>query len=510
MKNITISILISLVLPIIGGWEVAPACPECKYPFNVSLQTYPMSDILLELQDNLPVFWDGHFCQGTLVAPNWVLTTGDCVDIVETPLDIWVEIGLHDIYNSFDTADSIAVENIYFHPNYDSESPCYDPDPEGCLYNYALLELSESTAYEPIQLISNLEYEEVGDSVTVMGWGGSQVMGTGSWYTGSSWFMRTVLYENNSTIGECLPGWSGYESVLCLTPWNLDDYEDWTMQNLLDPGFPGGACTGDEGGSLIITNDDGEYELLGNFYLCCVLETTNQNKFVRTYPHREWIYSYIGYPCEDGAFVNVSIVFDDNPDDTSWELWYRGQSPDGEYLYLTASGNGSDQDICILDEGVYEFIIYDEGGDGLSEYPWGSYSVTLDTGGWGTSDEEIIANGGFFNSLEATLFAWPDSDGDLIINSQDIAPDNQFLCGDQDLDNCDDCSSGFFDTDNDCNLLGDINQDNLINILDIVLLVNHIIGESSLNQNQLIVADFNSDSSIDILDIVQLVNIILN
>ena len=56
----------------------------------------------------------------------------------------------------------------------------------------------------------------------------------------------------------------------------------------------------------------------------------------------------------------------------------------------------------------------------------------------------------------------------------------------------------------------DLNDDDLVNVLDVVLLVNHIIGESSLSQNQLTVADFNTDSLIDILDVVLLVNIILN
>jgi hypothetical protein len=509
VKTIIILISISFIFPVVGGWEVDPACPECKYPFNVSLQTYPtMYHILSELQNNLPTFWDGHFCQGSLISNKWVLTTGDCVDVVDSPEEIWVELGLHDIYNTFDIADSIAVENIYFHPNYDFESPCYDPSPEGCLYNYALLELSDSTDYSPISLISNLEYEEVGDSVIVMGWGGNQIMDF-DYLTGTSYFMQTVPYENNSSIGECLPGWSGYESILCLTPWNLDNYDDWTMQNLLDPGFPGGACNGDEGASLITINNDGEYELLGNFYLGCVLDATNQNKFTRVSTVTDWIYSYIGYPCEDGAFINVSIAFDDNSDETSWELWYRGENPNGGYLYLVNNGDSSEQNICISDEGVYEFIIYDEGGDGLSEYPWGSYTVTLDTGEWGTPNEQIVANGGFFDSSETTLFAWPDLDGDLIIDSQDIDPDNQFLCGDQDLDSCDDCSSGIFDLENNCDLLGDINQDLNVDVLDVVLLVSYILGEPN-NELEYMTADINGDSNLDVLDVVLLIEIILN
>ena len=53
---------------------------------------------------------------------------------------------------------------------------------------------------------------------------------------------------------------------------------------------------------------------------------------------------------------------------------------------------------------------------------------------------------------------------------------------------------------------GDINSDDLINILDIILVVNIILGNSNFNS----LADINNDEVIDILDIVQLVNIILS
>ena len=54
-------------------------------------------------------------------------------------------------------------------------------------------------------------------------------------------------------------------------------------------------------------------------------------------------------------------------------------------------------------------------------------------------------------------------------------------------------------------LEGDINEDTLVNIQDIILTVNLILSNE---YNSL--ADLNSDDSIDILDVVQLVNIILN
>ena len=55
-------------------------------------------------------------------------------------------------------------------------------------------------------------------------------------------------------------------------------------------------------------------------------------------------------------------------------------------------------------------------------------------------------------------------------------------------------------------IIGDINQDGDIDILDVVLLVNMILGEISTDVS----ADLNSDSTVDVLDIVLLVNIILN
>ena len=63
-------------------------------------------------------------------------------------------------------------------------------------------------------------------------------------------------------------------------------------------------------------------------------------------------------------------------------------------------------------------------------------------------------------------------------------------------------------TNLECNLsgmIGDINEDSLVNILDVILTVNLIL-DNEFNES----ADLNSDSIIDVLDIVQLVNIILS
>ena len=54
-------------------------------------------------------------------------------------------------------------------------------------------------------------------------------------------------------------------------------------------------------------------------------------------------------------------------------------------------------------------------------------------------------------------------------------------------------------------LMGDVNEDNSINILDGILVINLIL-ESEFD----LTADMNVDGLINVLDIVQLVNIILN
>jgi len=69
---------------------------------------------------------------------------------------------------------------------------------------------------------------------------------------------------------------------------------------------------------------------------------------------------------------------------------------------------------------------------------------------------------------------------------------------DEDLQDSTDCGTG------------DVNGDGVNNILDVVIAVNHILGNTVLTEGQLCSVDMNEDGILNILDIVQLVNIILN
>jgi len=58
-------------------------------------------------------------------------------------------------------------------------------------------------------------------------------------------------------------------------------------------------------------------------------------------------------------------------------------------------------------------------------------------------------------------------------------------------------------------VLGDINMDELVNILDIVLVVQHILEEIIIDPSNIYLADMNQDGLVNILDIVAIVSIIL-
>ena len=56
---------------------------------------------------------------------------------------------------------------------------------------------------------------------------------------------------------------------------------------------------------------------------------------------------------------------------------------------------------------------------------------------------------------------------------------------------------------------GDANEDGDVNILDIVIISNYVIGEGDLSGTAFNNSDMNRDGSVDILDIVLIANLIL-
>ena len=59
-------------------------------------------------------------------------------------------------------------------------------------------------------------------------------------------------------------------------------------------------------------------------------------------------------------------------------------------------------------------------------------------------------------------------------------------------------------------ILGDINQDGVIDILDIVSIINFILGQENFSIVEEIASDLNSDGIINIQDVILIINIVLN
>ena len=77
----------------------------------------------------------------------------------------------------------------------------------------------------------------------------------------------------------------------------------------------------------------------------------------------------------DCTMIDISITFDDFPDETYWVV-YQGGSDDLENAliianspyYLNATLNSTDEQVCLPGDGEYTFAIYDVANDGMCHY----------------------------------------------------------------------------------------------------------------------------------------------
>ena len=290
---------------IVGGYPVNPACPNCKYPFMVSLQT--------------DGWFGGHFCGGSLVREDWVVTAAHCVQ-GDSPSSIEVVIGLHNV-NGTTGQQTRNVDAIIIHPQYSGNS--LDND-------YALLHLTQPiTDFEPIKLATSDSHDDEPVISTTMGWGATSSGGSSS----------AILLEVDVPIDDSCGSYSNSSIT----------------NNMVCAGDSNGgedSCQGDSGGPLIMTNSDGEYELIGIVswgYGCA--EAQYPGVYSRIYPRLDWFFGYIGEP-EEEFEVDLfgDINFDNNLDITDVILlinFVLGDTPTREEL-LTADMN-QDNILNILD-----------------------------------------------------------------------------------------------------------------------------------------------------------------
>lgn len=201
---------------IVGGSSV----PDGQHAFMASLQTAGSEGS------------DGHFCGGSVVAPQWVLTAAHCM--VDTdPSDIQVAVGRTDLTDS-SRGQTLTADRILVHPDYEDTGT----------FDAALVHTTTAMNVPTIPLVPLGEesLEQQGAPLTVSGWGTE--------FFGSPFIpsrmkeveVRAVADANCTTNG--LMGFQA-DSEIC-------------AEELL-----GDSCQGDSGGPLSGTLADGRRVQVG-------------------------------------------------------------------------------------------------------------------------------------------------------------------------------------------------------------------------------------------------------
>lgn len=237
---------------IVGGVNVGKG----KIPFQVSLQSADGS----------------HYCGGSLIAPNMVLTAAHC------PPPAQVAIGVHRLSKQ-DTDKQVEVIKVKEYTKHTSY------DPQTTEVDIALVELVSGSKYTPVKVYYHQTAEEMdteGQTLTVSGWGALKQGGQGP----------DILQKVDVPVvsnDECDQKYKDYDNS-----YEIKDHQ-------LCAGFAAGgkdSCQGDSGGPLF-TKAGGDFLQVGvvSWGVGCA-QPNLPGVYTRVSAFSGWLCEKAGVACE--------------------------------------------------------------------------------------------------------------------------------------------------------------------------------------------------------------------
>ena len=346
---------------------------------------------------------------------------------------------------------------------------------------------------------------------------------------------KLIVGQLHGGSGECGSGTDYYGKMN--TSWTGGGTSSTRLSDWLDPSGTGyvsvtGTYNGEGGGedppeiTLISPNggeilDSGSYEITWN-------DNFDDNISIKLYKSGVFVSTIVSSTESDGSyFWNISPSLEDG-DDYKIKITNIAQST----LYDQSNSNFSIYSPGIVSLSIESVDIYSEGGT-INVYMTnetavaGFQFVVSDSPNYinitGVND---LADSGFTlsSSEEGQILAFSLSGNTIDPGSGPLVSIDFETINTNDIELC--LESAVFSNPSaspipvvvgDCLsveltqiLSGDLNQDQVIDVLDAVLLVNGVLNPNSLNDSQILAGDINTDNVLNVLDIVLLIGVILN